>query len=70
MPKKLKWKLMKRPFSVEEVKSADEAFITSASTFVMPVVEMDGTSIGGGRPGGVTKRLREIYIEESRKKAI
>lgn len=59
-----------RPFSVEEVKSADEAFITSASTFVMPVVEMDGTSIGGGQPGGVSKRLREIYIEESRKKAI
>ena len=59
-----------RPFSVEEVKSADEAFITSASTFVMPVVEMDGTPIGGGRPGGVSKRLREIYIEESRKKAI
>jgi D-alanine transaminase len=59
-----------RPFSVEEVKSADEAFITSASAFVMPVVEMDGTSIGGGRPGGVSKRLREIYIEESRKRAI
>ena len=59
-----------RPFTVEEVKFADEAFITSASTFVMPVVEIDGTSIGGGCPGGISKRLREIYIEESRKKAI
>ena len=59
-----------RSFSVDEVKSADEAFITSASTFVMPVVEFDGVLIGAGKPGNVTKRLREIYIEESRNKAI
>ena len=59
-----------RSFSVDEVKSADEAFITSASTFVMPVVEFDGVLIGAGKPGNVSKRLREIYIEESRNKAI
>lgn len=59
-----------RSFSVDEVKSADEAFITSASTFVMPVVEFDGVLIGTGKPGNVSKRLREIYIEESRNKAI
>ena len=59
-----------RPFSVKEVLAADEAFITSASTFVMPVVEIDGEPIGEGRPGRVSKRLREIYIEESRKRAI
>ena len=52
-----------RSFSVDEVKSADEAFITSASTFVMPVVEFDGVLIGAGKPGNVSKRLREIYIE-------
>jgi len=56
-----------RPFSVKEVLAADEAFITSASTFVMPVVEIDGEPIGEGRPGRVSRRLREIYIEESRK---
>ena len=59
-----------RSFSVDEVKSADEAFITSASTFVMPVVEFDGVLIGAGKPGNVSKRLREIYIEESRNRAI
>ena len=58
-----------RAFSVEEAQGADEAFITSASTFVMPVVELDGVSIGNG-VGPVATRLREIYLEESRKAAI
>ena len=59
-----------RPFTVEEVKTADEAFITSASTFVMPVVEMDGVAIGDGKPGASAARLREIYLDESRKQAL
>ena len=59
-----------RAFSIEEVKSADEAFITSASTFVMPVVEIDGDAIGSGTPGPVASRLREIYLDESKKAAI
>jgi len=59
-----------RPFTLEEAQAADEAFITSASTFVMPVVEIDGASVGQGTPVGVTKRLREIYLEESRKVAV
>ena len=59
-----------RPFTVDEVKAADEAFITSASTFVMPVVEMDGTPIGTGTPGALARRLREIYLDESRRAAI
>lgn len=59
-----------RNFTIDEAKGADEAFITSASTFVMPVVEIDGVSLGGGTPGSVTPRLREIYLEESLKKAI
>ena len=59
-----------RPFSVEEVHAADEAFITSASAFVMPVVEMDGQAIGTGTPGKVTARLREIYLDEMRKAAV
>ena len=59
-----------RAFSPEEAKSADEAFITSASTFVMPVVEIDGTPLGDGKPGPVATRLREIYLEESRAAAI
>lgn len=59
-----------RPFTVEEARAADEAFITSASAFVMPVVEIDATPIGTGVPGPVTMRLREIYLDEMRKAAI
>ncbi len=59
-----------RPFTIEEAQAADEAFITSASTFVMPVVEINGVGIGSGSPGPVAARLREIYLEESRKCAI
>lgn len=59
-----------RNFTIEEAKDADEAFVTSASTFVMPVVEIDGVALGDGTPGPVAPRLREIYLEESRKLAI
>lgn len=59
-----------RPFTIEEAQGAEEAFMTSASAFVMPVVAVDGASVGDGTPGPVAKRLREIYVEESRKAAI
>lgn len=59
-----------RLFTIEEAQSADEAFITSATMFVTGVVEIDGAQIGEGVPGSVSKRLREIYLEESTKKAM
>ena len=59
-----------RAFTVEEALAAEEAFVTSASAFVMPVVEIDGTQLGDGTPGPVARRLREIYIGEMRKRAI
>ncbi|MEY8096727.1 D-amino-acid transaminase [Falsihalocynthiibacter sp. S25ZX9] len=59
-----------RSFTIAEAQDADEAFVTSASTFVMPVVEIDGAQVGAGVPGPVAVRLREIYLEESRKAAI
>ena len=59
-----------RSFSIEEAQGADEAFITSASTFVMPVVEIDGAPLGGGKPGPVSARLREIYLEETLKSVV
>ena len=59
-----------RPFTIEEACGADEAFVTSASSFVMPVVEIDGHAIGTGRPGPVAGRLRQVYVEEMRKAAI
>ncbi len=54
-----------RMFSVEEVCEADEAILTSASNFVLPIVEIDGKRIGGGQPGPVARRLRELYLEEA-----
>jgi len=60
--------VLEEAFSIDEVKSAREAFITSASTFVMPVVSIDGHSIGDGKPGPVARRLRELYIETARER--
>jgi D-alanine transaminase len=59
-----------RAFTIDEAKQADEAFVTSASAFVMPVVEIDGAALGDGTPGRVAGRLREIYLEESLKAAV
>lgn len=59
-----------RLFTIEEAQEADEAFTTSASAFVMPVVEIDGVALGDGTPGPIAKRLREIYLDEARAKSI
>lgn len=55
-----------RPFSVEEAKIAAEAFLTSASNLVLPVVEIDATPIGAGVPGDAAKRLRALYLDFAR----
>lgn len=68
--KEAQMKVEERSFTILEAQDADEAFITSASTFVMPVVEIDGAPIGTGKPGSVAARLREIYLDESRKAAV
>jgi D-alanine transaminase len=70
MAREAQMKVEERPFTMDEAKAADEAFITSASTFVMPVVEIDGQKVGSGAPGKVTARLREIYLDEMRKAAV
>ncbi|WP_297771224.1 D-amino-acid transaminase [uncultured Roseovarius sp.] len=59
-----------RAFTIDEAKAADEAFVTSASNFVMPVVEIDGVALSDGVPGRIVKRLREIYLDESLKAAL
>ena len=63
-------KVEERSFTIAEAQEADEAFITSASAFVMPVVEIDGAAVGAGTPGPVAARLREIYLDESRKAGV
>lgn len=59
--------LEERPFSVAEALAAREAFMTAASAFVLPVVEIDGVPIGDGRPGPIARAFRKLYIEEARK---
>lgn len=56
-------RIEERPFSIEQARRASEAFITSATTFVMPVISIDGNPIGDGLPGRLTRRLRELYIQ-------
>jgi len=56
-----------RAFTPEEAYAADEAFLTSASQFVMPIVEIDGKRIGGGQPGPVVRKLRELFLTEARR---
>lgn len=55
-----------RPFDIAEAQGAAEAFVTSASLFVMPVVEIDGLAVGDGAPGLQTMALRKAYIDHAR----
>jgi D-alanine transaminase len=57
--------LEERAFTIEEAHRAAEAFFTSASSFVMPVVSIDGRPVGDGRPGPLTRRLRALYLERA-----
>jgi D-alanine transaminase len=51
-----------RPFGREEALGAREAFLSSSSAFVLPITRIDGKPVGDGKPGPVTRRLREIYV--------
>lgn len=54
-------KIEERPFSVAEALAAREAFLSSATTIVTPIVEVDGRPIGNGAPGLVAGRLRAAF---------
>ena len=68
--KQEKIELDERPFSVDEAKRAREAFFTAAGAFVMPAVSIDGTTIGDGTPGPVTRKLRTLYLDQAKRGAI
>ncbi len=68
--KELNYKLDYKNFSVQEAQGADEAFITSATTFVTPVVKINNKTIGDGKPGKFTQLLRERYIEKAKENAV
>ncbi|KHT62950.1 D-amino acid aminotransferase [Photobacterium gaetbulicola] len=52
-----------RAFTIEEAYRAKEAFVSSATTFIWPVVSIDGNTIGSGKPGEIASKLRDIYIQ-------
>ena len=56
-----------RGFSVAEAKAAREAFISSATTIAMPVVEIDGTPVANGNPGSVVHSLRRAFFDVAEK---
>jgi len=59
-----------RAFTLKEALAAREAFVTSASGGVLPVVSIDGQAIGDGRPGPTTRRVHALYAELSQAEAI
>ena len=56
-------RLSERPFSVDEAKAAAEALLTSSTNFVVPIVRIDDTPIGDGKPGPLAKKLAASYAE-------
>ncbi|MEM7214319.1 MAG: D-amino-acid transaminase [Pseudomonadota bacterium] len=59
----LSMEITEQIFTLQEAYSADEAFITGASSYIQPVVQIDGMNIGDGKPGPVTLQLRKSYLE-------
>jgi D-alanine transaminase len=57
--------IVERPFSVGEAKAAREAFLTSTTSLVLPIVRIDDTTIGDGAPGLLGRRLRELYLSHA-----
>jgi D-alanine transaminase len=56
------YRLIERPFTVAEAKTAREAFVTSTAVELLPVVRIDGDRVGDGRPGPLSRALREFYL--------
>ncbi len=59
----LQIKVERRAFSGAEAQSAREAFLTSATNFCLPIVQIDDKPVGNGSPGQVTARLRGLYLD-------
>jgi D-alanine transaminase len=61
--------VVERAFTADDAKAAREAFISSASGAAVPVVAIDGTAIGDGKPGPLTRRIAELYADLSGRRA-
>jgi len=60
--KKNKFKFEEKKFSIKSLLDADEAFMTSATNFVMPIVKVDKFTISNGKPGLNTLKFRNLFI--------
>jgi D-alanine transaminase len=60
-------RLEERSFSLTEAKAAREAFVTGATSLVMPVVSIDGAAVGDGKPGPLARRLRALFHDIARR---
>jgi D-alanine transaminase len=58
-------RVVERPFSVAEAKAAQEAFLTSTTAELLPVVSIDGDKLGDGAPGPLSRLLREFYLQHT-----
>ncbi len=61
--------LEERSFSMDEALAAAEAFLTSSSVFLLPITRIDGNKIGNGKPGELSKRLRQLYLDHAERQA-
>ena len=59
------YRLVERPFSVAEAKAAREAFLTSTTADLLPVVRIDGAPVADGKPGPLSRKLREAYFDHA-----
>jgi D-alanine transaminase len=56
------YRLVERPFSVAEARAAREAFLTSTTAELLPVVRIDGKPVADGKPGPLSQKLRDAYL--------
>ena len=70
LAEEIQLRIEERAFTPSEARAAQEAFVTSASSFVMPVVKIDGAVIGDGQPGPISRRLRGLYIATAESEAV
>ena len=68
--KDLGYEVVNKNFTLQDTQSANEAFVTSATAFVMPVVKINSSQIGDGKPGKFTIALRQEYIKKALERAI
>jgi len=59
------YRLVERPFTVVEARAAREAFLTSTTADLLPVVRIDGAPVADGKPGPLSRKLREAYFHHA-----